>query len=313
VYKTRDFGKAWTNITSNLPQNHPVYVIREDPKNRDLLFVGTEFAVFVSIDGGQSWDRLMNGMPTVAIHDLLIHPRDNDLIAGTHGRGVWICDDITPLQQLGADCLSSKVYLFEGPVSTRWHGVSRGATRGHQLFIGPNPFSMSQVPPSNSPTEIVNTASVNYYIKTSFDKSPDLEIIDLNGERSFHASLENSPGIHRFRWDMHFDPSEEQKKEFLEKLENVFSQLKERVDKDQKTLHESLYKKFKGAQTVKELNGVREDLIENFRIFAPRRNFFGEPLRGPEAGAGVFRMILTAGGKTYSRYLKIRNDPLSKK
>ncbi len=313
VYKTEDFGKTWTNITSNLPPNHPVYVIREDLKNRELLFVGTEFAVFVSIDGGQSWIRLMNGMPTVAIHDLLIHPKDNDLIAGTHGRGVWICDDITPLQQLSEDCLSSEAYFFEGPVATRWHGISRGATRGHQLFIGPNPLSMSQVPPNNSPTEIVNTASINYYVKTSFNKSPDLKILDLSGERSFHASLENSPGIHRFRWDMHFDPSEEQKKEFLEKLESVFSQLKERVDKDQKTLLESLYKKFKGARTVKALNGVREDLIKNFRIFAPRRDFFGGPLRGPEAGAGVFRMTLTADEKTYSRYLNIRDDPLLKK
>jgi hypothetical protein len=313
VFKTEDFGKTWQNIANNLPQNHPVYVIREDAKNRDLLFIGTEFALFVSIDGGGSWDRLMNGMPTVAIHDLLIHPRSNDLIAGTHGRGVWICDDITPLQQLRKDLLTSEAFLFDSPLATRWHGISRGATRGHQLFIGPNPLSMSQVPPSNSPTEIVNTATINYYLKASFDKSPSLEIKDLDVDRTFTTSLENSSGIHRFRWDMHFDPSDEQKKEFLEKLENIFSELKEHLDKDQMKLLDNLYKEFESAKTIEELNEIRKKLIENFRMFAPRRNFFGEPLRGPEAEAGTYRLTVIANGKVYSRYLKIRNDPLLKK
>jgi photosystem II stability/assembly factor-like uncharacterized protein len=312
VYKTTDFGKTWEDISSNLPDNHPVYVIREDAKNRDLLFVGTEFAFFVSIDGGASWDRLMNGMPTVAIHDLLIHSRDNDLIAGTHGRGVWICDDITPLQKLSKKILASEAYLFDSPVATRWHGVSRGATRGHQLFVGSNPLSMSQVPPDNSPTDIANTAAINYYLKTHLNESPRLKIESLDGERRFTAVLENSPGIHRFRWDMHFDPSVEQRKEFLKKIENVFSQLKERVGKDKARMKllESLYKKFKSAERTEELNEVRGQLIENFRIFITRRNFFGDPLRGPEAEIGTFRMTLTADGKPYIRYLILRMDPL---
>jgi hypothetical protein len=313
VFKTTDFGKTWVNIVNNLPQNHPVYVIREDPKNRNLLFVGTEFAVFVSIDGGESWERMMKGMPTVAIHDLLIHPRDNDLIAGTHGRGVWICDDITPLQQLKKDVLTSEAFLFESPVTTRWHGISRGATRGHQLFIGPNPLSMSQMPPNNSPTEIVNTATISYYLKTSSDSGPSLKIKDLDGKQTYSASLENSPGIHRFRWDMRFNPSEEQRKEFIEKLENVFSQLKVSLEKDQKEQLDGLYKEFKSAETVKELNDVREKLLEKFRMFAPRRNFFGDRLQGPEAEAGIYHLTLSMNGKSYTRYLTIRTDPLLKK
>ena len=310
VVRTTDYGKTWENITNNLPQNHPVYVIREDVKNRNLLFVGTEFAVFVSIDGGQSWERLMNGMPTVAIHDLSIHPRDNDLIAGTHGRGVWICDDITPLQQLSEDLLTSEAFLFDSPIATRWHGISRGATRGHQLFIGPNPLSMSQMPPDNSPMEILNTATLDYYLKVSTDEGPNLKIIDLDGQRTYSTSLENSPGIHRFRWNMRFDPSEEEKKKFLEKLEDVFSRLKERVDKDQKNLLESLYEKFKNARTVRELNGIREELIQNFRVFVEQRSFFGESLQGPEAVAGIYQVTLTTNGKNYTRYLTIREDPL---
>jgi photosystem II stability/assembly factor-like uncharacterized protein len=313
VFKTTDLGKSWIDITNNLPKNHPVYVIREDEKNRDLLFLGTEFAVFVSIDGGETWERLMNGMPTVAIHDLMIHPRDNDLIAGTHGRGVWICDDITPLQQLNQKILSSEASLFDSPVATRWYGISRGATRGHQLFIGQNPQSMSQVSPNNSPTEIANTATINFFLKTSLKERPILEIKDLDGERTLTALLENSPGIHRFRWDMHFDPSEDQREAFLVKLENVFSQLKESAEKHQMKLLASLHKKFKNAETPEEQNWIREQLLENFRIFAPRRNFFGEPLRGPEAGTGTYRLTLNANEKSYTRYLVIRKDPLLKK
>jgi hypothetical protein len=275
--------------------------------------VGTEFAVFVSIDGGRSWERLMNGMPTVAIHDLLIHPRDNDLIAGTHGRGVWICDDITPLQQLDKNLLLSATFLFENPVATRWLGISRGATRGHQLFIGPNPPSMSQVPPNNSPREIANTATVNYYLKSSFDESPVLEIEDLDSDNTFKVLLENSAGIHRFRWNMRFDPSEEQKEEFLEKMEEVFSQLREFVNKDRKKMLDKLHTKFRSAETPKELNAVRQELVENFRIFAPRRDFFGDPLQGPDAGTGIFRLTLNAKTKVHTCHLTIRGDPLFQK
>ncbi|MGD9344441.1 MAG: hypothetical protein PVH84_01175 [Candidatus Aminicenantes bacterium] len=313
VFKTTDFGKTWENITNDLPADHPVYVIREDVKNRDLLFVGTEFAVFVSVDGGKSWERLMNGMPTVAIHDLLIHPSDNDLIAGTHGRGVWICDDITPLQQLSEDVRTSEVFLFRNLTATRWHGISRGATRGHQLFIGTNPLSMSQVQPSNSPTDIENTATINYYLKTSLKESPVMEIEDLDGKSRFTAELENTPGIHRFRWDMRYDPSEEQRKEFLESLENVFSRLEERVDEEQRKILHNLYLTFESAKTPDELNEIREKLIEKFRIFAPRRNFFGEPLRGPDAGTGTFRLTLNTNGRSYTGYLRVRNDPLLKR
>jgi photosystem II stability/assembly factor-like uncharacterized protein len=312
VFKTTDFGKTWHNITGNLPGNHPVYVIREDHENKNLLFVGTEFAVFVSIDGGQTWEQLRNGMPTVAIYDLLIHPRDNDLIAGTHGRGVWICDDITPLQQLSGDILNTEVHLFDSPVATQWHGISRGATRGHQLFLGRNPHSMSQVPPDNSPTEAVNTASLNYYLRAHIQKSPELKIDDLKGKNTFTTLLENSPGVHRFRWAMRFDPSEEQKKEFRERLETVFSQLKKSLDKDQKKVLDELCAEFKSAQTPEALNTIREKLIENFRDLGPRRRLFGNPLQGPEAVSGTYLLTLTANGKAYTRYLTIRKDPLLK-
>ena len=103
LFVTRDYGATWTSIVNNLPKWGTVNVIVEDPKNKDLLFAGTEFGVYVSLNGGAEWKPLMSGMPTMRIDDILIHPRDNDLIVGTHGRGIFILDDISPLQQMIAE------------------------------------------------------------------------------------------------------------------------------------------------------------------------------------------------------------------
>ncbi len=92
-------AQTWQSISGNLPQFGNIQVVREDPSNRDLLYVGTEFGLYASLDGGKTWKKFMNNLPTVRVDDILIHPRDNDLIVATHGRSVWIADDITPLQQ----------------------------------------------------------------------------------------------------------------------------------------------------------------------------------------------------------------------
>src|SRR5262249_34523655 len=88
VFRTIDYGASWQNITKDLPADGPVLVIREDPRNKDLLFAGTEFGLFVSLDAGSSWQRFKAGLPAVAVHDLVIHPRDRDLVIGTHGRSI---------------------------------------------------------------------------------------------------------------------------------------------------------------------------------------------------------------------------------
>ncbi len=310
LFKTTDFGRTWTSITSNLPEGHCIHVVREDPKNRNLLFIGTEFGVFVSVNGGAVWTRLMNGMPTVSVHDLVIHPRDGDLIAGTHGRSVWILDDITPLQQLNPEILDNKAYLFESPMATIWQGISRGAHRGHQLFIGRNPLSMVQVPPNNSPTPIQNTAAINYYLKDRPKSKPRLEISDLSGTLKAGIELDASPGIHRYRWWMQFDLSKEQRQEFVGDLEEMFKTLRDRSKTDKNKRLEQLYQEFKKAQTTEELNKVRQSLIEEFRDLAPGRRFFGEPLRGPEAESGIYELRLVADDTVCEGILTIRDDPL---
>jgi photosystem II stability/assembly factor-like uncharacterized protein len=310
VFKTEDFGLTWENITANLPDGHCVYVIREDLKNERLLFVGTEFGVFVSVNGGQTWTELKSGMPTVAVYDLLIHPRAGDLIAGTHGRGVYILDDITPLQQFNEDVAGKTAYLFKNPVATKWQGISRGATRGHKLFVGRNPLSMSQVEPSNSPTPIQNTASINFYLGEKLQDKAVVEIKSLDQTKTRTILLDDGPGIGRYRWDMRFEPTERQKISFVNRLDNVFSELQKQVKGKQKKHLDSLYKEFQKADTTDGYNSILRAVMQEFRSYVRGRGFFMRPLQGEEAGAGIYTLKMIMGGEVYSSYVTIRKDPM---
>jgi photosystem II stability/assembly factor-like uncharacterized protein len=196
VFKSADFGKSWSSISSNLPEGN-VNVIREDPRNRNLLYLGTEYAFYVSLNGGKEWKRFMNGLPTVRIDDILVHPRDNDLIVGTHGRSIWIIDDITPLQQLGDDVIDSDVHLFAPRSATRWVEdtmLARGLD-GAKHFRGVNP-------PSGT--------AVSYYLKSAVppaasgsDSNPvRITISDMRGNAVRELVGTNEPGINRVQWNL---------------------------------------------------------------------------------------------------------------
>ena len=121
VYKTTDYGATWTSLAAGLPEG-PVNVVREDAKNPNLLFAGTDFGVTISIDGGKAWLHLKNGLPTQPVHDLKIHPREADLIVATHGRGAYIAD-IKPLQELSPEVLAKDFHLFAVESKVRWVGA----------------------------------------------------------------------------------------------------------------------------------------------------------------------------------------------
>jgi photosystem II stability/assembly factor-like uncharacterized protein len=204
ILKTTDFGRTWTSIAASLPQDQPVYVVKEDLKNPRLLFAGTEFGVFATVDGGATWRPLNVGFPTVAVHDLVIHPREGDLIAATHGRSLWILDDITPLQQLTPEVLQSDLHLFKNKVATIWNAISRGATRGHLLFQGRNPLTIAHRPPANSPTQLVNSATVSFYVGATPAGPVQMEIASLDGSRTVTLSVPATQGINRYFWNLRF-------------------------------------------------------------------------------------------------------------
>ena len=139
LFKTTDYGKTWTAVTGDLPAKGPINALREDYDNPNLLFVGTEFGLFVSLQGGKEWSKFMTGLPSVRVDDVLIHPRDRDLIVASHGRSIWIADDITALEQYkqnpGAD-----VVLYEPRPAVQWKNdpsASRNPTA--RDFRGQNP------------------------------------------------------------------------------------------------------------------------------------------------------------------------------
>ncbi len=147
VVVSDDRGESFQSIASDLPTGKPdfAHVVREDPVNPNLLFVGTDVGLYVSLDRGASWDRFMNGFPTVPVHDLQIHPREGDLIAGTHGRSIWIVN-ITPLQQLDASVMASDAHLFE-PAPAYHFGTrpTGGQFTAQAYFQAGSPSSAAQI------------------------------------------------------------------------------------------------------------------------------------------------------------------------
>jgi photosystem II stability/assembly factor-like uncharacterized protein len=191
LYKTTDYGKTFTNITANLPANGNINALREDLENPDLLFVGTEFGMFVTLDGGKTWQRFMNGMPSVRVDDILIHPRDRDLIVGTHGRSIWIMDDISPLEHLHKTD-STDLVLFEPRPAVLWklneteqrHGANR-VTGSNREFLGENPKGGT---------------AIHVYSRTDAGKA---RIEFLQGTKVVSTmDVELKAGLNRFQWNM---------------------------------------------------------------------------------------------------------------
>jgi hypothetical protein len=199
VFRTADSGRSFTEIGRGLPENAYVFVVREDPKNPDLLYAGTELGLYATRDGGKTWEPLrLKNFPTVAVHDLLVHPRENDLIVGTHGRGLFVFDDATPLQTFG-DIAGQSAHLFPVRRVTRFQVKPTRYGIGDKTFLGPNP---------------PYGALVTYYLHDELDEKAGLKLEILDGEGNVLRKLEKlsrKPGVHRTSWDLNLEPPEPRK------------------------------------------------------------------------------------------------------
>jgi photosystem II stability/assembly factor-like uncharacterized protein len=139
AFRTTDFGRTWTSIVGDLPADRVARTIREDPRRPDLLYLGTEFGLWISPNAGANWIELKNNMPTLAFNDLAIHPRDNDLVLASHGRGIWILDQLTALQGLTPDVMSSAAHLFAIDPAEQIRYTNLKAHMGDMVFRGENP------------------------------------------------------------------------------------------------------------------------------------------------------------------------------
>jgi photosystem II stability/assembly factor-like uncharacterized protein len=276
IYRTHDGGKTWKEVVDGIPGGAPVSVVREDPKRKGLLFAGSETQVYVSFDDGDHWQSLRLNMAASSVRDLVI--KDDDLVVGTHGRGIWILDDITPLRQIDPATAQQDVVLFKPQDAWRVRWNTNNDT----------PLPPDEPTAPNPP----EGAIINYYLKSAASAPVTLEITGADGRlvRRYSSTdeifkpdpatitvplywfrdlvpLSTAAGMHRFTWDLHYQP--------LDALDP--------------------------AQPA----GVGGPTLP---IAAIVRNTIAAPTT-PWVNPGTFAVKLTANGKTYTQPITVKQDP----
>ncbi len=188
VYVTEDYGQTWKSLRGNLPTGS-TRVLREDVANTNLLYLGTEFAVYASTNRGASWTRLNNNLPTVAVHEIAVHPTAGEIVAATHGRSLWVLD-VTALRQMTADALKAKATLYRPAPVVYWTPEpERGSVYGigSRHFVGQNPPSGAQI----------------YYSLTKKADKISLKVLDYAGKTVVTLpNVKPEAGLHRIEWNL---------------------------------------------------------------------------------------------------------------
>jgi photosystem II stability/assembly factor-like uncharacterized protein len=188
LWRSDDFGRTWTSITGDLPADRVLRTLREDPRNPNLLWLGAELGLYFSIDAGRHWVELKNNMPTMAFNDLVIHPRDNDLVLGTHNRGVWILDNVNAIQELTPQVLASPAHLFtmEPAYQIRYSGEL--AHTGDMFFRGENP---------------PDGAIIDYWLGSARDTGAvSITVLNASGRQVASVDAPGNAGLNRAIWDL---------------------------------------------------------------------------------------------------------------
>ncbi len=232
VYVSRDRGKSWTSISGNLPERGSVYTIKQDHVNPKLLFVGTEFGVFFTVDEGKKWIQLKKGMPVIAVRDLEIQRRENDLVAASFGRGFFILDDYTPLRELSDALLQKEAHIF--PIKKAWMyiqarplGGREKAFQGASFFTAPNPpfgavftyylkesLTTRKEKRKKQESRLAKAGKDVFYPPWEALKAEDREekptviltVRDAEGNVVRRLRGKTRAGIHRVAWDFRYPP-----------------------------------------------------------------------------------------------------------
>lgn len=284
IFKTSDYGKTWKAIASNIPRSplSYVHVVREDPFRRGLLYAGTENALYVSFDDGGRWEPLQSKLPHAPVYWLLVQPHFHDLVVGTYGRGFYIQDDVTPLEQLTDAVRAEPAHFFEPRQAYRFRSVS-------QPNLAPAGLARGANPPYG--------ATLNYWLKepvkvparaddaddaddASKNKKPPVEltILDGSGEKIRTLKGTNKTGLNRVVWDLRYESAEE-------------IHLRTTPSGNPHVWEE---KRFRG----KDHRGVYYYGISALRA-------------GPLVLPGIYTVQLTVNGKDYTQKLLVKKDPNS--
>jgi hypothetical protein len=194
VLRSTDLGRSWTSIARELPAGGPIFSLAEDPVNPALLFAGSEFGIWATIDGGARWFSLRLNLPTVPVHDIVVHPRERDLVIGTHGRGIWILDSIRALEGLTAEVMSRSGALFTPRPAMLLTRFDRGrSSLGDTYFTAPNP---------------PDGAYLDYFVNPSASGPVSLEVYDAAGALVRRLDVdETARGLRRTVWDLRAEPA----------------------------------------------------------------------------------------------------------
>jgi photosystem II stability/assembly factor-like uncharacterized protein len=190
VFVTTDYGDTWKAIRNGLnDEAGAVHVIREHFRNPKLLFLGTERGLFVSNDQGGRWTRLKLNLPTVPVDDIAIHPRENDLVLATHGRSIWILDDLGAIEQMTDAIPSEEMHVFDTRPATEWRIANRSGVTGHKAFFGPNP---------------PNGALITYFLKSKPADKEKVKIAISGKDGKVIREIDGTSdiGVNRVTWDL---------------------------------------------------------------------------------------------------------------
>jgi photosystem II stability/assembly factor-like uncharacterized protein len=299
VFVTDDHGASWRSVRGDLPADGSCYVVREDPRNPATAYLGTEFGAFLTTDGGSRWHRIP-GLPTVAVHDLVVHPRDFDLVAGTHGRSIWIADDLSAVQQLRPEIEAAAVHLFAPRRATKWARISLGRKQPDFLFQGENP---------------PRAALLHVWLREVPAGRATLSVESLDGLRRWSRPLERSAGIQRLEWNLSFRPNDADRAGLRATLGAAIAKIRAALRADDAARQAELAgiaTALDAARDDRALNAVRQRLVDAFAGFALGRPTFGTSLGPIEAPAGTYRVRLELDGEVQETTLEVRDDPLGR-
>ncbi len=196
IYKTTDYGKTWKQITNGIPKSMLSYAhcVREDPTRPGLLYVGTENGIYVSYDDGANWQPLQMNLPHAPVYWITVQEHFNDLVISTYGRGFWILDDITPIQQMTPEVMNSNAHLFAPHATYRLRGITVPYASSDDPTAGQNP---------------PYGASISYFLKAAPKADPSIKIVDAEGKTVRTIRGTRTAGVNRVWWDLRTEQSKE--------------------------------------------------------------------------------------------------------
>jgi photosystem II stability/assembly factor-like uncharacterized protein len=194
IYKTNDFGKTWKLITNGIPHSMLSYAhcVREDPVRQGLLYVGTENGLYVSFDDGEKWEPLQSNLPPAPVYWMVVQEHFNDLVVGTYGRGFWILDDLTPVQQMNQTVRDSSAHLFPPRPTYRFRQSTVPVTMSDDPSAGQNPQY---------------GAAISYYLKSAPTGEVRIRILDVKGQTVRSLTGSKNAGLNRVTWNLEGEPS----------------------------------------------------------------------------------------------------------